>query len=183
MQTKQVHQRHEYNSCTRSMVASPGACRSLRFAQGQSVIYASIDAKSGRKRSLVRPLLQELKRIDPRCCISTNGPLTLHKTVLGAPFLSNGKKMGPPLSFSRGAGRLWAAMCFKGKIGVDVAFPEEFSESYPFARAFGDNELPLAKSSPNKMTCLRPPCCGPSRKPPSRLSEQVSITLIPWMYL
>jgi phosphopantetheinyl transferase len=50
------------------------------------------------------------------------------------------------LSFSHGKERLWAAMCSKGRVGIDMAYPEEFSAGYPFARAFRAEELDCARA-------------------------------------
>ena len=49
-------------------------------------------------------------------------------------------------SFSHGKERLWAAMSSKGRVGIDVAYPEEFAADYPFSRAFRPEELDSAKA-------------------------------------
>jgi phosphopantetheinyl transferase len=56
------------------------------------------------------------------------------------------------LSFSHGKGRLWAAMSGQGRVGIDVAYPEEFIGAYPFGRAFSAEELDCAEAlCPNDM--------------------------------
>jgi phosphopantetheinyl transferase len=36
-------------------------------------------------------------------------------------------------------------MCSRGSVGIDVAYPEEFADGYPFARAFTPDELDCAR--------------------------------------
>ena len=69
----------------------------------------------------------------------TKAPLEDHIFLLGT-------RQGPSLSFSHGEGRLWAAMCSQGSVGIDVAYPEEFTGGYPFARAFRPEELDCARA-------------------------------------
>jgi phosphopantetheinyl transferase len=87
-------------------------------------------------------LLQALARLDPRWRLShSENTITLHKSTLGEPYLLLGDQPGPSLSFSHGKERLWAAMSSKGRVGIDVAYPEDFAADYPFARAFRPEEL------------------------------------------
>ena len=53
---------------------------------------------------------------------------------------------GPAVSFSRAAGRLWAALTYTGQVGADLALPSEFEESYPWARAFRPAEFAWART-------------------------------------
>jgi phosphopantetheinyl transferase len=92
-------------------------------------------------------LLQALARLDPRWRPSyAENMLTLHKSTQGRPYLRLGDQPGPSLSFSHGKKRLWAAMSSKGRVGIDVAYPEEFAADYPFARAFRPEELDSART-------------------------------------
>jgi phosphopantetheinyl transferase len=92
-------------------------------------------------------LMRALARLDPRWSLSPDeSVLTLHKSTLGGPCLLLGDKQGPSLSFSHGKERLWAAMCSKGRVGIDMAYPEEFASGYPFARAFRPEELDWARA-------------------------------------
>jgi hypothetical protein len=118
-----------------------------RFALGGSVVFASTKSGRGAEPCLALMLLRALARLDPRWSLSSDeNALTLHKSTLGGPCLLLGDKQGPSLSFSHGEGRLWAAMSSKGRVGIDVAYPEEFAGSYPFARAFRPEELDSARA-------------------------------------
>jgi phosphopantetheinyl transferase len=70
---------------------------------------------------------------------------SLDKDYLGKPRLFLGDREGPSLSFSYEEKRLWAAMGQDGPVGIDVAYPEEFPENYPFPRAFNADELECAE--------------------------------------
>jgi 4'-phosphopantetheinyl transferase superfamily len=106
------------------------------------VIYASDLASPGAKERLVRRLLASLPGQETG---GASRPLTLETTVLGQPLLLFQGQPGPSISFSRAAGRLWAAMTPAGQVGLDLALPSEFEESYPWARAFGPAELAWAR--------------------------------------
>jgi phosphopantetheinyl transferase len=56
------------------------------------------------------------------------------------------------LSFSHEEGRLWAAMGSHGCVGIDVAYPEEFTGGYPFKRAFRPEELNCDRAFGHKNT-------------------------------
>jgi phosphopantetheinyl transferase len=91
-------------------------------------------------------LMRAMARLDPRWRIPHGkNTLTLQKSALGRPCILIGDKPGPSLSFSHGEGRIWAAMCGTGSVGIDVAYPEEFAGDYPFARAFRPEELDFAR--------------------------------------
>jgi phosphopantetheinyl transferase len=61
---------------------------------------------------------------------------------LGRPQLLLGECHGPAVSFSRGGGKLWAALCEDAlDIGIDVAETADFSTGYPFPRVFHTQEL------------------------------------------
>ncbi|MFU8856626.1 MAG: 4'-phosphopantetheinyl transferase family protein [Deferrisomatales bacterium] len=62
--------------------------------------------------------------------------------ALGRPHLLAGEGHGSSISFSEGAGSLWAALCAEGaEVGIDVAGSDEFPGTYPFHRVFHDAEL------------------------------------------
>lgn len=125
-----------------------GTTRSLpRLFSAGCVVFASTVSEPGAKPGLTYKLLRKLAREDPGWSAPADEKaLTLRKNVLGRPYLLLGGKEGPSLSFSHGGGRLWAAMCGKGSVGIDVAHPEEFSGAYPFARAFRPSELDCASA-------------------------------------
>jgi 4'-phosphopantetheinyl transferase superfamily len=106
------------------------------------VIYASDLASPGAKERLVRQLLASLPGQETG---GASPPLTLETAALGQPRLLLQGQPGPSISFSRAAGRLWAAMTPAGQVGLDLALPSEFEESYPWARAFGPAELAWAR--------------------------------------
>lgn len=46
------------------------------------------------------------------------------------------------ISFAYSLSDVWAALCLPGwNCGVDVAWPEEFTTGYPFAKVFTESEL------------------------------------------
>jgi phosphopantetheinyl transferase len=97
--------------------------------------------------------MRALARLDPRwSLLPDESALTLHKSTLGGPCLFLGDRQGPSLSFSHGRERLWAAICSQGRVGIDVAYPEEFVAGYPFARAFRAEELDWARALCHKDT-------------------------------
>jgi phosphopantetheinyl transferase len=62
--------------------------------------------------------------------------------LLGRPHLLYGEFRGPAISFSKGGGRVWAALCGdESDIGIDVAEADEFQREYPFHRVFHQQEL------------------------------------------
>ncbi|MBW2058783.1 MAG: 4'-phosphopantetheinyl transferase superfamily protein [Deltaproteobacteria bacterium] len=109
-----------------------------------SVAFASAGWSSGPAgRRLALMLLRTMTRLGPFLTgFRGERGFTIGKNVLGMPYLQyvNGPP-GPSLSFSHGDGRLYGAMCGGGCVGIDVAFPEEFSGQYPLWRAFGPEEL------------------------------------------
>ncbi len=114
---------------------------------GGCLVYAFTKSGRGAETGLALVLLQALARLDPRWNLpSDENALTLHKSALGEPGLLLGDKQGPSLSFSHGKGQLWAAMSSKGRVGIDVAYPEEFAAGYPFDRAFRPEELDSARA-------------------------------------
>jgi hypothetical protein len=76
---------------------------------------------------------------------SERGAVVLQTTALGQPRLVLGGRPGPAISFSRAAGRVWAALTRVGQVGVDAALPGEFEADYPWARAFRNAELDWAR--------------------------------------
>jgi hypothetical protein len=106
------------------------------------VLYASDLAIPGVKERLVRRLLAGLPGRE------TDDPwpaVTLDTAALGQPRLLLNGLPGPAISFSRAAGRLWAALAPVGRVGLDVALASEFEENYPWARAFLPGELAEAR--------------------------------------
>jgi phosphopantetheinyl transferase len=105
------------------------------------VLYASDLAGPGAKERLVRRLLAALPGQETG---GASPPLILETTALGQPRLLLHGQPGPAISFSRAAGRLWAAMTPAGQVGLDLALPSEFEASYPWSRAFQPPELAWA---------------------------------------
>lgn len=114
---------------------------------GNSVVFAFTQSRRGSKTCLAFMMMLAMARLDPRWRIPLDKhSLTLQKSDLGRPCLLLGDKPGPSLSFSHGEGRIWAAMCGTGSVGIDVAYPEEFAGDYPFARVFRPEELDVARA-------------------------------------
>jgi hypothetical protein len=114
---------------------------------GGAVVFTSTESRQGAGSCLASVLLRALALLDPRWgSVPGEDALTLTKTALGRPCIHLGDGEGPSLSFSRGEGRLWAAMSGAGGVGIDVASPEEFADGYPLARAFRKEELDCARS-------------------------------------
>jgi 4'-phosphopantetheinyl transferase superfamily len=112
----------------------------------QPVIYASDLEGAGVKKRLVRRLLaglpgQETDGPGP----SAPGMVNLEVTTLGQPRLILDGQPGPAVSFSRAAGRIYAALTPAGQVGVDAAMPAEFDPGYPMARVFQPAELDWAR--------------------------------------
>jgi phosphopantetheinyl transferase len=76
--------------------------------------------------------------------------LDIQKDSLGRPTLKVSNNENWSISFSYGREKLWGAIC-SGNLncGIDVAYPEDFTKSYPFHRAFSDSELYLLSSALN----------------------------------
>ncbi len=111
-----------------------------------SVVFAFTQLRRGAGTCLAYMLMRAMARLDPRWRIPPDkNTLTLQKSTLGMPCLLLGEKPGPSVSFSHGEGRIWAAMCGTGSVGIDVAYPEEFAGDYPFTRAFRPEELDFAR--------------------------------------
>jgi len=110
-----------------------------------SVLFASAPPVHGAGLHLALGLLRALAQLDSRWSWTGN-EMTLHKSALGGPHLRVGDREGPFLSFSHGKGLLWAAMSGRRSVGIDVAYPEEFTGDYPFARAFTTEELDSART-------------------------------------
>ena len=123
--------------------AEPGNIHTLTdLAMGETVLFASAPFEHDAEPKLTLRLLQALGRLDPRWrSAGDKNAFTLHKTTLGKPYLLLEDRQGPALSFSHEEGRLWAAMGNHGCVGIDVAYPEEFTGGYPFKRAFRPEEL------------------------------------------
>lgn len=78
-------------------------------------------------------------------CRSSPGtglPIQVVHGRLGRPQLRIGEYQGPAVSFSKGGGKIWAALCGDDSaIGLDVAGPDEFQGEYPLRRVFHPQEL------------------------------------------
>lgn len=78
----------------------------------------------------------------PRSSDSAACPLQLVYGPLGRPFTREGEHRGPAISFSRGAGKVWAALCHdESDVGIDLAESAEFEGAYPLQRVFHPEEL------------------------------------------
>ena len=61
---------------------------------------------------------------------------------LGRPYTRMGEHRGPAISFSRGGGRVWAALSGdESAVGIDLAESAEFEGAYPLQRVFHPEEL------------------------------------------
>lgn len=129
-------------------LSTHGSIRTLtRQVLGNSVVFAATQLGDGARHRLAHMLLQALTRLDHhRRKLPVHKVITLHRNPLGAPGLLLDGKKGPSLSFSHDGQRLWAAMCRKSNVGIDVAYPEEFAGGYPFARAFRSEEMDWART-------------------------------------
>jgi len=68
-------------------------------------------------------------------------PIDLREDGLGRPRIPD----GPSISFSQNGMRLHGAACLPGHdVGIDAAPPQDFPPSYPYARAFAEDELAWA---------------------------------------
>jgi phosphopantetheinyl transferase len=69
-------------------------------------------------------------------------PIQVVRGLLGRPHLLWGKYQGPAISFSRGGGKVWAALCGdESDIGIDVAGNDEFPREFPCHRVFHSQEF------------------------------------------
>lgn len=73
---------------------------------------------------------------------SDDYPIQVVRGPLGRPQLLLGESRGPAISFSKGGGRVWAALCGDDSdIGIDVAESDEFRRDYPVQRVFHPEEF------------------------------------------
>jgi hypothetical protein len=135
--------------CQRVMV------HAVSFVHGRGpVFYAStpcaaeIASGLGDKHHLVSILLDHLMAAGSplwKPSSSSNRPpfpIQVVHGLLGRPRLLLGEHRGPALSFSKGDGKLWAALCGDGSdIGIDAAGADEFQSHYPSHRVFHPQEL------------------------------------------
>jgi len=105
-------------------------------------------AGSSLKLSLAARLLEHMRSGlggEPRVSRGNSTDLALRSDRLGRPLLLIDGKEGPSVSFSRGRGAVWAALCPDPfTAGIDVAGVDEFHGGYPLRRAFHDKELRMA---------------------------------------
>lgn len=72
----------------------------------------------------------------------TSSPIRLVRGALGRPVLRVGEDGGPSISFSRGGGKVWAALSGdESAVGIDLAGGDEFRSGYPLERVFHPEEL------------------------------------------
>jgi phosphopantetheinyl transferase (holo-ACP synthase) len=100
------------------------------------------------KHSLVSTLWDRLVAPDdhplsrPCSCGSAVFPIQVARGPLGRPHLLLGGCRGPAVSFTRGGGRLWAALAGdESDMGIDAAGTDEFPSGYPIHRVFQPQEL------------------------------------------
>ncbi len=103
---------------------------------------------AGDKHHLVSTLWDHLMAMKSplwKSCQSSNRaafPIQVVRGLLGRPQLLLGNYRGPAISFSKGGGKVWAALCGdESDIGIDVAGTGEFQREYPFRRVFHAQEL------------------------------------------
>ncbi len=117
------------------------------------------------KRRLISILWDHLMAMDSRFWTfhrSSRGaalPIQVVRDRLGKPRLLLGAHRGPAISFSKGGGRIWAALCGdESDMGIDVAEAVEFQGAYPLSRVFHAQELqhvlPLAGDDLAKASAL-----------------------------
>ena len=76
--------------------------------------------------------------------------LQVVKGRLGRPHLLVGGRPGPAISFCRGEGKIFAALCTDGSdMGIDAAHPREFQGNYPYDRVFHPKEIDHALALAN----------------------------------
>jgi len=109
-----------------------------------TVLFASAPSYPGAKRRLAAHLLEERHRRDPLSDRPCPEKFSLGTTSLGAPYLFSTARTAPSISFSRSGAQQWAAICERGRIGIDVASAREFTGKYPFDRVFHPFEMAFA---------------------------------------
>jgi hypothetical protein len=134
------------------------AVRAVRFAPWRGTVFcASVPGSSptpaggaGRaedQRRLVTILWKYLRAIEdrlgngPRPPYNVAPPMRIVHDALGRPQLLSEERRSPSISFSEGGGRLWAALCGEGEVGIDVAGGDEFPGTYPLHRVCQEEEL------------------------------------------
>jgi len=109
---------------------------------GGPVVYAFMESEQGAKECLVEFLLNALARLEPKWSfLLGRSPISIKKGFLGRPHIFADDTTGPSLSFSHVAGQTWTALSGTGSLGIDVAFPAEFNERYPYHRTFRNGEF------------------------------------------
>ena len=126
------------------------------------VFYASLPCRScaaetlngcetdgaGGKRVLVSTLWEHFVAMESplrkRCQSPDRAdfPIRVVSGLLGRPHVMLGEYQGPAISFSKGGGKIWAALSGdESDIGIDVAGTDEFNKEYPFQRVFHPQEI------------------------------------------
>lgn len=115
---------------------------------GGPVFYASLPGASETCKELLIAALWDhlLATATPLDLCRPSGraacPLQLVYGPLGRPQLHLGESRGPAISFSRGGGKIWAALSGdESAVGIDVAGSAEFQGAYPLQRVFHPDEL------------------------------------------
>lgn len=109
-----------------------------------TVFYACLPCTAGHKADQIH-LVSILR--EHLAAMTDDKPIQIVHDPLGRPKLLLGESEGPAISFSKGGGKIWAALCSDAAdIGIDAAQTDEFPQDYPFGRVFGQQELQLALS-------------------------------------
>lgn len=136
------------------------AVHAVHFFHGRGpVFYASISCANQTlkgcgtngaedRHRLVSTLWDHLAAMESplwKRCQSSNSaalPIQVECGLLGRPHLLVGEYRGPAISFSKGGGKVWAALSGdESDIGIDVAGTDEFQGEYPLHRVFHPEEL------------------------------------------
>ena len=113
------------------------------------VFYASLpgDSETGKELLVAALWDQVLATASPpwnHCRSSSRAACQLQVVYgpLGRPCTRLGAYRGPAISFSKGGGNVWAALCGdESDIGIDVAGAADFQREYPLHRVFHPEEL------------------------------------------
>ena len=123
---------------------------------GGAVFYGSLPGASETcKELLIAALwdhLQATATSPDHCRPSSRAACSLQLLygLLGRPYTRMGELRGPAISFSRGGGRVWAALSGdESAVGIDLAESAEFEGAYPFQRVFHPEELHHAEKVTN----------------------------------
>jgi phosphopantetheinyl transferase len=120
----------------------------VSFPQQEAAVYYACLPCTAEHRADQIHLVSILR--EHLAAMTDNMLLQIVHDPLGRPRLLLGECEGPAISFSQGAGKMWAALCpDTSDVGIDAAGTDEFPQDYPFGRVFGQQELQHALS----LTC------------------------------